>query len=178
MNPYDAVPYDYESFEDGALLASEFDWDGKLGKISKSKLQKLCGVEQLYEFIEIKSDKTGTKMVFHDAHRDGIYQSRQDSSIMIKVYEDKPVPKFPFGHRSELYGKYFALTGSLSWGRSHLIVRIAELGGRVQSSVNSQTDYLISEPGITGTTKVQNALKWGTTIVDGEEFIKFLESVS
>ncbi len=73
-----------------------------------------------------------------------------------------------------LAGKQLVVTGRLSsMSRSQAEDRIKELGGSVGSSVSRKTTYLVAgeEPG----SKLDQAEKLGTPILDQEQFIKLLE---
>ncbi len=67
-----------------------------------------------------------------------------------------------------LSGKIFVFTGSLErWSRRTISQRIAELGGKVTSSVSKQTHYVVvgKEPG----SKLEDAKRLGIAILDEEQ---------
>ena len=154
-----------------SLLASEFKWDGKTGTIDREKLVQLIG--QVYECLEVTSDRTGRKMIFQDSTKTGIYISRDDPSVTIKFTNDD----FPFKSKSDIRGKYFVITGTLSIQRQDLVDRILLANGVYQGSVTSQTDYLIVAPNVHQTSKAKAARSKGINIIDGERFIKFLDTL-
>jgi DNA ligase (NAD+) len=74
-----------------------------------------------------------------------------------------------------LTGKQFVLTGTLKdFTRTQAQEIISELGGRVTGSVSKKTDYVVAgeDPG----SKYQKAQKLGVTIINEEEFKKFIIS--
>lgn len=80
-------------------------------------------------------------------------------------------PAEPAG--TSLEGKSFVITGTLgSMGRKDAAGKIEAMGGRVSSSVSAKTDYLVcgEDPG----SKLDQAQKHGTTVLDEEAFLKLL----
>ncbi|GMQ95476.1 MAG: NAD-dependent DNA ligase LigA [Patescibacteria group bacterium] len=76
--------------------------------------------------------------------------------------------------RSKLQGKTFVLTGSLSsLSRDEAGEKIRAFGGKVSSSVSSQTDFVVAggKPG----SKYAQAKKLGVRIVNEQKFLKMLE---
>ena len=74
----------------------------------------------------------------------------------------------------QLQGKQFVLTGTLeNFSREQAKQKIADLGGRVTSTVSQKTDYVIAgaDPG----SKVDKARKLDITILSEEEFVKLVE---
>jgi DNA ligase (NAD+) len=72
-----------------------------------------------------------------------------------------------------LKGLTFVVTGSLErFSRKEVEKKIEELGGRVTSSVSSNTDYLLlgENPG----SKLEDAQEEGTHILDEEEFVQMI----
>lgn len=155
------------------LKASIFDWNGKSGSIERSKLIEALG-GKLYECIDVESDKTGRRMVFQDPdHGKGIcYVSHDDPYLIIHVVDSS----FPFKKKSDLYNKYFVLTGALSVTRDVITDAIENCGGTVQGSVSGVTDYLVAAPSVTNTAKAKAARAKGITVIDGEQLIQFLET--
>ena len=83
----------------------------------------------------------------------------------------------PAKKRMLLAGKQLVVTGRLaSMSRSQAEGRIKELGGAVGGSVSRKTSYMVvgEEPG----TKLDQATKLGTPILDEEGFLKLLQGVA
>ena len=83
----------------------------------------------------------------------------------------------PAKKRMLLAGKQLVVTGRLaSMSRSQAEGRIKELGGAVGGSVSRRTSYMVvgEEPG----TKLDQATKLGTPILDEEGFLKLLQGVA
>lgn len=75
-----------------------------------------------------------------------------------------------------LGGKTFCITGKLLQynNRDALVMDIEKYGGKVVSGVTSKTDYLITNEPDSGSSKNQNAKKFGTKIITEKEFIEIL----
>ena len=73
---------------------------------------------------------------------------------------------------SQLGGKSFVLTGTLSRGRDEFANEIREAGGKVSSSISKKTDYLVvgDKPG----SKLTKAQKLGVEIIDENDLKKLL----
>lgn len=75
--------------------------------------------------------------------------------------------------KNKLAGKSFVVTGSLkSMPRDDAHKKIVQNGGKISSSVTSNTDYLIAgdEPG----SKLDKAKRFGTKILSEKEFLKMI----
>ena len=159
-----------------SLLASNFKWDGKSGTIDREKLMRLLD-NQLYECLEITSDRTGKKIVFQDFDHNGlIYVSREDPYMTIRLTKDD----FPFKTMADIRGKYFVLTGTLRENRSEVLRRIDAKGGHGQITiVRNVTNYVVAaKDAITAnTSKVVTARRNGISIIDGEKFMDFLDTL-
>ena len=76
--------------------------------------------------------------------------------------------------QSELTGKIFVLTGTLSsFSRDEAGARIIALGGKVTSSVSKNTDYIVA--GEKAGSKLSKAESLGVKIIDENAFLKMLE---
>jgi DNA ligase (NAD+) len=74
----------------------------------------------------------------------------------------------------KLSGKNFVVTGTLqSMGRDDAAEKIRSLGGTFQSSVGKDTTYLVAG-GKVGGSKLQKAEKYGTTVIDEQEFLRII----
>lgn len=75
-----------------------------------------------------------------------------------------------------LQGISFVVTGSLgSMSREAAVEKIRSLGGTFQSSVGKDTTYLVAG-GKVGANKLLKAEKYGTKIIDEQEFLLLLEA--
>lgn len=72
--------------------------------------------------------------------------------------------------KSKILGKNFAITGSLSAPRKDIEEKIISLGGKLSSSVTSNTDYLITNETKSNSSKFKNAQKFATKIISETEF--------
>jgi DNA ligase (NAD+) len=96
-------------------------------------------------------------------------QSRHDfiQSILnnVVIHESRII-----NHESKILNKSFAITGTLSTPRKTLEKKITSLGGKLASSVTSNTDYLITNETESNSSKFVNAKKFGTKIISETEF--------
>lgn len=75
----------------------------------------------------------------------------------------------------KLAGKNFVVTGTLeSMSRDEAAEKIRRLGGTFQSSVGKDTTYLVAG-GKVGGSKLQKAKKYGTKVIDEEQFLELLK---
>jgi DNA ligase (NAD+) len=74
-----------------------------------------------------------------------------------------------------LTGKSFCITGELTRPRKAVEKQILDAGGTVKSSVGKTTTYLVTNDVTTGTSKLQNAQKYGVQIIDEEALYKILD---
>lgn len=73
-----------------------------------------------------------------------------------------------------LSGKSFVITGTLSeMSRDEAADRIRSLGGSFQTSVGKGTSYLVAA-GKVGASKLEKAKKFGTEVIDEEQFKKMI----
>ncbi len=76
---------------------------------------------------------------------------------------------------STIKGLTFAITGTLSQPRKVLEDKIISFGGKLASSVTSNTDYLITNETESDSSKFTNAQKFGTKIISEAEFQKLAD---
>jgi len=142
------------------IINAGFDTPEKILNLTISQLESLPGIqitlaEKIYQGI----------------------QSRRDfiQSILnnVETHHGASLPK----NKQTLLNKSFAITGTLSAPRKTLEEKITSLGGKLASSVTSNTDYLITNlpAGRHGETesnssKFVNAKKFGTKIISEAEF--------
>ena len=74
-----------------------------------------------------------------------------------------------------LSGQSFVVTGTLdSMSREDAAAKIRALGGTFQSSVGKGTTYLVAG-GKVGESKLKNAAKYGTKVINEQEFLKLVQ---
>ena len=73
--------------------------------------------------------------------------------------------------------KKFVITGAISGysNRNTIIDIIEQKGGKVSSTVNKETDYLLCE-GLSNSSKSKKALQYGTKIINGDDFREMYET--
>ena len=78
---------------------------------------------------------------------------------------------------SELTGKTFVITGSLEHfeNRDDAKAKIEELGGKTAGSVSKNTDYLINNDILSGSSKNKKAKELGVPIITEEEFLEMIK---
>lgn len=76
---------------------------------------------------------------------------------------------------SNISGKSFVITGTLSRGRKEIQAELESLGAKVSGSVSKKTDYLLMGDGEEGSSKHKKALEYGTTIINEEELNKMIK---
>lgn len=71
-------------------------------------------------------------------------------------------------------GKTFCVTGKLDYfaNRDALVAEIEKNGGKVVSSVTSNTDYLITNDRGSGSSKLKKAAQFGTNIISEKDFLE------
>lgn len=126
-------------------------------RLKNTTLEDLMGTEEIgpkiAESVLIFFEQKKNLEVLNKLHRAGL-----------KMEEIKKA-----GAPQKLQGLTFVLTGALtSFTREEAEEKIAELGGRISSSVSKKTDYVIvgKEPG----SKYDKAKELGIKILDEEEF--------
>jgi len=142
------------------IINAGFDTPEKILNITVPQLEALPGIqitlaEKIYQGIQARRD---------------FIQSILDH---VETPDLASLPK----SKQTLLNKSFAITGTLSQPRKELEEKITSLGGKLSSSVTSNTDYLITNlpAGRHGETesnssKFINAKKFGTKIISESEF--------
>lgn len=134
------------------IINAGFDTPEKILGITVSQLEVLPGIqitlaEKIYQGIQSRKD---------------FIQSILDNVVILK---SKTI-----NHESKIFGKNFAITGNLSVPRKTLEGKIISLGGKLASSVTSNTDYLITNESESKSSKFKNAQKLGTKIISESDF--------
>ncbi|MDD4106330.1 MAG: NAD-dependent DNA ligase LigA [Candidatus Shapirobacteria bacterium] len=134
------------------IINAGFNTPDKILNIAISQLEALPGIQV-----------TLAQKIFQ-----GI-QDRKDfiESILnnVTIQESKII-----NHKSEIFGKNFAITGTLSVPRKTLEDKIILLGGKISESVTSNTSYLITNDVKPNSSKFISALKFNTKIISETEF--------
>ncbi len=101
-----------------------------------------------------------------------IYQGIQDRHDFIEsILGNVVIHKSKILNRkSEIFGKNFAITGTLSVSRKELENKIISLGGKIATTITSNTDYLVTNKPHKDGAKFVNAKKLGTKIISEQEF--------
>lgn len=76
--------------------------------------------------------------------------------------------------QGNLTGISFCITGELSQPRKLVEKKILEAGGQVKSSVGKTTTYLVTNDTTSGSSKLKNAAKYGTQIIDEPALCKII----
>jgi len=98
-----------------------------------------------------------------------------NEALITKFNQLNVVPTFE-KKTGKFVGQNFAVTGSLdSMSRDEAADKIRGLGGTFQSAVGKDTNYLVAG-GKVGASKLANAEKYGTKILDEAAFLNLLET--
>ena len=124
--------------------------------------------EEINSIYEIgPSISKSIKQFFSDKNNIKLIEDLKNSGLNF-ISEKKEV------RQSELTGKSFVLTGTLSsFSREEAGARIIAIGGKVTSSVSKNTDYVVA--GEKAGSKLSKAESLGVKILDENAFLKMLE---
>ncbi|MPM69046.1 DNA ligase [bioreactor metagenome] len=139
------------------LINAGFNTPEKILNITVAQLEALSGIqitlaEKIYQGIQDRKD---------------FIQSILNNIVIVK-------PK-TINQESKIFGKNFAVTGDLSVPRKVLEEKIISLGGKLASSVTSNTNYLITNESESNSSKFKNAKKLGIKIISESEFNQLAE---
>jgi DNA ligase (NAD+) len=101
----------------------------------------------------------------------------QDNQKLLEEFKKlNIVPIYKTAKHGRLHDLSFAITGSLqSMGRDMAAERIRALGGKFQSSVSQETDYLIVGQNV-GNSKLTAAKKLGIKQLSEDDLMKLLDN--
>jgi DNA ligase (NAD+) len=145
--------------ETADLLARQFKTLEKIAEVSFENIENIEGIGPVVA-------KEITEW-FADVH---------NKKILSKLLQFVVIEKYKTQDSSELklQNKIFVLTGTLtSLSRDEAKAKIKSLGGKVASSVSSNTDYVVAgeNPG----SKFNDAQKLGITTINETEFLKMTQ---
>ncbi len=139
-------------------LAEHF---GSLDNLKKSTIDELLRIEGVGDIV--------AESIF-------AWFADPDNDALLDKFESLGVePVFESKARGPLHGKNFVITGTLSdIGREEVADKIRELGGKFQTSVANDTDYLVigESP---GNSKIVKAVKLGTKQINEDELNRILD---
>ncbi len=148
--------------ETASVLARRFGSLQKLMDAGQEELAEVPGIGPVIaESIHSHFRRDANRRVLEHLAAAGV---RLEEEAVIRV-----------GGAQPLAGMQLVVTGRLSrMSRSQAEDRIKELGGSAGSSVTKKTAYLVvgEDPG----SKLEQARKFGTTVLDEEAFLKLLET--
>ena len=156
------------------LLSHHFIQKAKKTNITKSSKNFLnwpvplyliatASLEELKEIPEI-GDVTANS-IYTSFHRSEFIEEVEKLLLYsVKITWSEPKTK-------SLSGQYIAITGTLPWSRSKIENLISDLGGHVQSSVNKNTNFLLTgEIKGSGSQKLKRAKALNITQISWKEF--------
>lgn len=137
-------------------LETQFTFD-LLTKLSPDALAKIDGVGEIIakSLVAFFSDEK------NKAELDKMFES--GVSLVYPVRSDE---------QSELSGKKFVITGTLSRSRSEIADLIREAGGTIQSAISKSTDYLVA--GEKAGSKLKKAEKLDISVLDEKSLLILL----
>lgn len=135
---------------------------GSIEKLAQATIDELKNIEGVGEVV---------------AESIAAWFADEDNLALLHKFEENGVkPVFKSTANGKLQGISFVITGSLkSMSRDEAADAVRAHGGTFQSSVGKGTTYLVSG-GKVGESKLQNAKKYGTKLINENEFIDILES--
>jgi len=139
------------------LLAEQFSTFDNLQKADLEELENIPGIGNVIarNIIDFFANEGNRKMIV----------TMKKGGVVFPEYKSTRT-------ESELSGKVFVITGTLSQPRNYFKNLIEERGGKVTGSVSGKTDYVLigADPG----SKLDKARKLGVTVIDEEQFKNLL----
>jgi DNA ligase (NAD+) len=103
------------------------------------------------------------------------FADEDNEQVLLKLQRLGVKPQFEDSSAGKLVGLSFVITGSLkSMSRDEAAAKIQQLGGTFQGAVGQTTTYLVAG-GKIGTNKRAAAEKFGTKIIDEQEFKELIK---
>lgn len=98
----------------------------------------------------------------------------EDNVKLLQKFDDLGVQPYYQKKEGRLNGKSFVVTGTLStMGRDEAAKLVRDNGGKFQSSIAKDTDYLVTGANV-GASKLKKAQSYGTKVLTEQEFIKLI----
>lgn len=139
-------------------LAEHF---GSIEKLSQTGIDELRGIDGVGEVV-------AESIVAWFADEDNI-------NLLQKFEQYNVKPEYVSKTKGPLTGKSFVITGSLSsMSRDEAAEKIRSLGGVFQTAVGKGTTYLVAG-GKVGESKLKNAKKYGTEVIDESKLLSLLK---
>jgi DNA ligase (NAD+) len=106
-----------------------------------------------------------------EAHNREVIEQLRASGVHWDEHQPRPEASLP------LSGKTFVLTGTLqSMPREQAKEKLEALGAKVAGSVSKKTDYVVA--GVEAGSKLDKARELGVAVLDEQQFLALLESIS
>ncbi|MDR1197126.1 MAG: NAD-dependent DNA ligase LigA [Candidatus Nomurabacteria bacterium] len=103
------------------------------------------------------------------------FADEDNTKVLLKLQQLGVEPQFTDSSSGKLAGQSFVMTGSLkAMGREEAAERVRSLGGTFQNSVSKSTTYLVAGGKIGGSKKAA-AAKFGTKIINEQEFLELIK---
>ncbi|MCI5071360.1 NAD-dependent DNA ligase LigA [bacterium] len=109
------------------------------------------------------------KKYFHQDYAKQLLQTLLDQGINPKDVQNQPEDTNP-----SFKDKIFCISGTLSVSRDQMKEKIESLGGKVNSSISSKTDYLLAGEKV-GQNKLSAAQKYGTRIINEKNLQEMIQ---
>lgn len=134
---------------------------GSIEKLAQATIDELKNIEGVGEVV---------------AESIAAWFADEDNLALLRKFEESGVrPEFKKIANGKLHGMSFVITGSMkSMSRDEAADAVRALGGTFQTSVGKGTTYLVTG-GKVGDSKVRNAKKYGTEVLEEAEFLNLIK---
>lgn len=144
-----------------------------------NKCEKIVnnGYDTVEKVLDLNSQKLLAIESFAEKSAQDFAYSLDGKKDLIKALLSKgiKIKKSEVNSDTNIAGKKFCITGTLTMKRSDLQKMIKDNGGISVSSVSSATDYLITNDKESSSSKFKKASQLGIPIISEEQFFKLLE---
>jgi DNA ligase (NAD+) len=132
---------------------------GSLDAIAKASIEELRSVDGVGEVV---------------AESIVAWFADEDNMALLSKFENLDVKPYYTQKTGALDGKSFVVTGTLaSMGRDEAAKLVRDHGGKFQSSIAKDTDYLVTGANV-GASKLKKAESYGTTVLTEQMFLKLI----